>query len=253
MPKLSALLIVFNEARQLPAAIDTVAFADEIIVVDSFSTDGTYQTLQQDSRVTVVQRAFVNYAEQRNYALTLANNDWVLFVDADERISPILQAEIVQTINSEAPKAAYYFYRQCYYFKQKLRFSGLQTDKIYRLFRKSKAAYMAHKIVHETLEVQGQSGILNNKLDHYFFDDYNTYKNKMISYGKLKGQELFNRGARYSWLKATLKRWYKFCTHFIIRLGFLDGKKGLVISKLNALSVKERYKELKRLQSLAPK
>ncbi len=253
MPKLTALLIVYNESKQLPAAIDTVAFADQIIVVDSFSTDGTYKKLQQDPRVTVVQKEFINYADQRNYALSLASNDWVLFIDADERIAEALKAEIQETIGLEKPKAAYYFYRQCYYYNQKLRFSGLQTDKIYRLFQKSKAKYITNKIVHENLEVQGESGSLTQKLDHYFFNDYGVYKAKMIAYGKLKGQELFNKGAHYYWVKALFKPWYKFITHYIIRLGILDGKKGYIISKLNALSVTERYKELKRLHLVAPK
>lgn len=252
MPKLTALLIVYNEAHQLPEAIDTVSFADYIIVVDSFSTDGTYQKLLDDSRVQVVQRAFVNYADQRNYALTLAKTDWVLFIDADERISPALESEISETINNPAANPAYYFYRQCYYFNEKLRFSGLQTDKIYRLFKKSKAGYITSKIVHENLEVQGKSGVLKHKLDHYFFYDRQVYKGKMIAYGKLKAKELFQQGKRYNALEAVFKTAFKFISHFLLRLGILDGKKGWVISTLNALSVWSRYKELKRLGRLAP-
>ena len=138
------------------------------------------------------------------------------------------------------------------YFNKKLRFSGLQTDKIYRLFQRSKASYIKHKIVHENLEVQGESGVLKHKLDHYFFYDYNIYKGKMIAYGKLKGLELHTQGEKYNAMVAAFKPCYKFFSHYILRLGILDGKKGWVISKLNALSVKERYKELKRLQSLSP-
>ncbi|PKA83759.1 glycosyltransferase involved in cell wall biosynthesis [Ulvibacter sp. MAR_2010_11] len=253
MPKLSALLIVYNEIKHLPQVINNLSFADEIIVVDSFSTDGTFETLQQDKRVVVFQKKFEDYASQRNFAISKANNKWILFLDADERITEALKEEILQIIQTDTPKSAYYFYRQFMYKNKPLRFSGLQTDKIYRLFQKNKAHYNPSKLVHENLEVIGEKGVLKHKLLHYFYDDYNTYKGKMIAYGKLKGKELFQQGERYSVAKRYLKAWYKFLTHYIIRLGILDGKKGLIISKLNALSVSERYKELKRLQSLSPK
>ncbi|MCW9037460.1 glycosyltransferase family 2 protein [Altibacter sp.] len=252
MPKLSALLIVFNERKHLPEAIDTVAFADEIIVVDSYSTDGTFEFLQNDRRVQVFQKKFEDYASQRNYALSLVSNRWVLFLDADERIPDMLRKEIEHTLTLQQPKAAYFFYRQFMFCGKPLRFSGLQSDKIYRLFQKDKATYIPSKLVHENLEVNGESGILKHKLLHYFYDDYDTYKGKMIAYGRLKGKELFLKGKRYFVLKHYLKPLYKFLTHYIIRLGILDGKKGWIISKLNALSVVVRYKELKRLRSAAP-
>ena len=252
MPKLSALLIVYNEIRQLPSAIDTVAFADEIIVIDSYSNDGTYEALLKDSRVQVIQKEFVDYASQRNFALTKATHNWVLFIDADERIPDALRKEIQQTIANDSALSAYYFYRQFMFKEKPLRYSGLQTDKIYRLFQKDKSAYIPSKLVHENLDVNGESGILKNKLLHYFYNDYETYKGKMIAYGKLKGKELFLKGERYSVVKQYLKPIYKFLTHYVIRLGILDGKKGWIISKLNALSVSERYKELKRLRTLPP-
>lgn len=252
MHKLTALLIVFNELDHLPDVIDSVAFADEIVVLDSFSTDGTYEALQNDPRVRVEQRSFDNYAAQRTHAISLAQYDWILFIDADERVSEALQKEITAILNGTTHKDAYYFYRQFYFKDKPLRFSGLQTDKIYRLFNKHKARYIKHKIVHENLEVDGQSGIFKNKLDHYFYSDYDDYRNRMVAYGKLKGKELFQQKKSFSLLKLWFKPLYKFITHYLIRLGILDGKKGWIISKLNALSVKERYKELRRLQSLSP-
>ncbi|MBZ0325989.1 MAG: glycosyltransferase family 2 protein [Altibacter sp.] len=252
MSKLSALLIVYNEIKQLPDAIDTVAFADEIIVIDSYSNDGTYEALLNDKRVQVFQKKFGDYASQRNFALSKAAHEWVLFIDADERIPEVLREEIQQTLLGNPHIAAYYFYRQFMYKGKPLRFSGLQTDKIYRLFKKDRASYIPSKLVHENLEVVGESGMLKHKLLHFFYEDYETYKGKMIAYGKLKGKELFLKGERYSLLKRYLKPLYKFLTHYIIRLGILDGKKGWIISKLNALSVSERYRELRRLQRLSP-
>ena len=252
MRKLSALLIVKNEHQHLPEVIDRLTFADEIVVVDSFSDDGTFETLQADPRVQVSQRSFTDYASQRNHCLELAANDWVLFIDADERVPDSLAKEIQQLLKQEELANGYFIYRQFYYKRQKLRFSGLQTDKALRLFDRTKANYKPEKLVHEALDIAQPIGYLKNKLDHYFFDDYHTYRSKMIAYGKMRGQELLNEGHKYSWGKMVFKSFYKFLTHYIIRLGILDGQRGWIVSKLNALSVWERYKELKRL-SLTPK
>lgn len=252
MSKLSALLIVYNEIKHLPAAIDTVAFADEIIVVDSFSTDGTYEALLQDDRLSVFQKEFEDYASQRNYAIGLAKNNWVLFLDADERIPPSLQAEMKQVIQENSFIAAYYCYRQFMFKSKPLRFSGLQSDKIYRLFQKDRARYIPSKLVHENLEVDGPSDIFKTKMLHFFYDDYETYKSKMTAYGKLKAKELFLNGEKFSRFKLCAKPLYKFINHYLLRLGILDGKKGWIISKLNALSVTVRYQELRRLWAISP-
>ena len=192
------------------------------------------------------------YQYQRNHCLQLAKHDWVLFIDADERVTDSLAQEIQQLLKQEELANGYFIYRQFYYKRKKLRFSGLQTDKALRLFDRTKASYKTEKLVHEALDIAQPIGYLKNKLDHYFFDDYQTYRSKMIAYGKMKGQELFNGGHKYSGLKKVFKCCYKFLTHYIIRLGILDGQRGWIVSKLNALSVLERYNELKRL-SLAPK
>ncbi|WP_420379090.1 glycosyltransferase family 2 protein [Gilvibacter sp.] len=252
MRKLSALLIVKNESKHLPEVIDSITFADEIIAVDSFSDDGTFEILEADPRVRVVQKTFIDYPSQRNFCLDLASNDWVLFIDADERVSAPLSAEIKELLAQEELANGYQIYRQFYYKRKKLNFSGLQTDKALRLFNKTKGRYKSEKIVHETLDITPPIGILKHKLDHYFFDDYQVYRSKMIAYGKMRGRELYQQGKRYNLLTHYLKSAYKFLNHYLIRLGILDGKRGFIVSKLNALSVWERYKELRRL-TLAPK
>ncbi|MDC7998871.1 glycosyltransferase family 2 protein [Gilvibacter sediminis] len=252
MRKLSALLIVKNERKHLPDVIDTLGFADEIIAVDSFSDDGTFEFLKDDPRVHCVQKQFVDYPSQRNYCMELAANDWVFFVDADERVPVKLAEEIQLLLKQDSLANGYQIYRQFYYKREKLRFSGLQTDKALRLFDRTKGQYRAEKLVHETLDLSQPVGILKNKLDHYFFDDYQTYRSKMITYGKMKGLELYQRGKKYQSAKQFFKTIYKFLNHYLIRLGILDGAKGFIVAKLNARSVWERYKELKRL-SLSPK
>jgi len=131
---------------------------------------------------------------------------------------------------------------------KKLRFSGWQTDKNYRLFRKSKAKFCDSKIVHETLDVDGKSGILNEKLIHYCYKNYEDYKCKMLKYGRLKAIESFYTEKSFNYMLMFFKPSWKFFNHYILRFGFLDGKKGFSVCYLNALGVLERFRELKRLE-----
>ncbi|PWL38287.1 glycosyl transferase [Flagellimonas aquimarina] len=246
--KLSALIITYNEMGYIEKCINSISFADEIIVVDSFSNDGTYEYLQKHSKVKVIQNPFENFTAQKSFTLKQATNDWILFVDADEVVSNKLQEEITDTINNPNACEAYWFYRKFMFQNTPLNFSGWQTDKNHRLFRKSKARFTDKKIVHETLEVDGNSCILNEKLIHYCYKNYEDYKGKMLRYGQLKAKEAFYKEKQFNYLFMTIKPIWKFFNHYILRLGFLDGKKGITISYLNALGVLERYRELKRLE-----
>ncbi len=246
--KISALIITYNEMGYIEKCIKSVEFADEIIVVDSYSTDGTYEYLKSHPRVTAIQNPFENFTAQKSFALALATNDWILFPDADEVVPADLQSEIIATVNKGDDHAAYWFYRKFMFQNKPLGFSGWQTDKNYRLFRKSKAKFSDRKIVHETLIVNGTSGILSQKLIHYCYKNYEDYKGKMLNYGRLKAHEDFYTEKRFNLFFMTAKPLWKFVNHYLLRLGILDGKKGITICYLNALGVLERYKELKRLE-----
>ncbi len=247
--KITALIITYNEIGYIENCIDSVRFADEIIVVDSFSTDGTFEYLSQDPDVKVIQNPFENFTQQKSYALDQASHDWVLFLDADEVVTDPLQEEIRKTVQSSPPHAAYWFYRKFMFGNKPLCFSGWQTDKNYRLFRKSKARFSDRKLVHETLEIEGSSGILENRLIHYCYKNYEDYRAKMLHYGRLKAQEDFYRERRFSYLLMVAKPSWKFFHHYILRGGFLDGRKGITICYLNALSAFERYRTLKKLET----
>ena len=246
--KISAVLITYNEIINIDEVLTNVQFADEIIVVDSFSTDGTIERIKKRPKVKLIQRPFVNYTDQKSFAMAQASNDWILFMDADERLTDRLKNELLTTINSEKEPVAYYFYRTFMFQQKILRYSGWQSDKNFRLFRKSKVAFTQDRIVHETLIVDGKIDVLHNKLIHYSYKDYEDYKGKMIKYGQMKAQEELVKNYDPNLYHFIFRPFYKFFNHYILRFGFLDGKKGIIISYLNALGVYSRYKELSRLR-----
>ena len=135
-----------------------------------------------------------------------------------------------------------------------LNFSGWQTDKNIKLFKKDKAIYIIDRLVHEKLIVEGRKEKLKNKLIHFSYTDYESYKSKMIMYGKLKAKELDIKNLKVTFFHLYLKPLYKFSYSYLIRLGILDGIKGIIICYLNALSVYVTFKELKKLNNqLSPK
>lgn len=246
--KITALVITFNEIGYIENCLKSIEFADEIIVVDSYSTDGTYEYLLAQPKVRVIQHPFKNYTAQKSFTLNQASNDWVIFVDADEVVTPELKSEIISTINSSTTHAAFWFRRKFMFQQKRLRFSGWQTDKNYRLFRKSKVQFSDKRIVHETLIVDGSSATLKEQLTHYCYRDFTNYKQKMLLYGRLKAKEAIQKGKRFNLFMLFAKPAFTFSYNYIVRLGVLDGMKGIKVCYLNALGDWERYLELRKLE-----
>ena len=247
--KISGLMITYNEEKNIHEVLKCFHFCDEIIIVDSFSSDKTIEIAQKFPKVKIIENKFEDFTKQRNLALENAANDWVLFLDGDERITPELEKEIITELAKPNKKNAYYFYRQFFFAGKALNYSGTQNDKNFRLFRKSQCHYIADKKVHETLAVNGEIGVLKNKLLHYSVNNYKSYREKMLHYGELKGQELFSKGKRFSLLAQYLKTTFKFFKSYILKFGILDGKEGYQLSYLQSLSVFETYESLKRVEN----
>lgn len=245
--KISGLIITHNEEKNIHEVLECFDFCDEIIIVDSFSDDRTLDIAQTFPKVKIIQNKFENFTKQRNLALDNAKKDWVLFLDGDERITPELRQEIIATLNSPNPKDAYYFYRKFFFEGRPIHYSGTQNDKNFRLFRKSKTRYIEDKKVHETLDIKENIGVLKNKLLHYSVNDAVSYRQKMLHYGELKGQELFDKGKKYSLITQWAKTIFKFFKSYILKLGFLDGSDGFTLCKLQTLSVYATYESLKKL------
>ena len=232
---LSVLMITFNEIKNIARCLNAVDFATEIIVVDSGSTDGTYEYLEQRPDVRVIRKPFRNFTEQKNFALDQAREEWILFIDADEEVTPELALEIRQVMaRNDQQVSAYWFYRKFMFKNTPLQFSGWQTDKNIRLFRNGCARYSASRLVHEKLDITGQTAALTNRLLHYCYRDFSSYKRKMVLYGKLKAQEVIEGKRSPNRVLLLAKPIWKFCYNFIFRLGILDGIRGLKICYLDA-------------------
>lgn len=246
LPKISGLIIAFNEEKNIREVIANLNFCEEVIIIDSFSTDKTVEIANTFENVKIFQNKFEDFTKQRNLALKKAKNDWVLFLDGDERITAELKIEICAELGKADKKDAYYFYRKFFFAGKSLNFSGTQNDKNFRLFRKSKCHYIKDKKVHEMLNVEGTVGSLKCKLLHYSVESYKSYQLKMIHYGKLKGEELFDKGKRFNIFTQYLKTGFKFFKSYLLKFGIFDGKEGFQLTYLQSLSVFETYKSLKR-------
>ncbi|MXV38863.1 glycosyltransferase [Flavobacteriaceae bacterium Ap0902] len=240
--KLSALLISFNEKDNIRGYLNNFSFADEIIVVDSFSTDGTAEIIRKEfPEVKLIQRKFKNFTDQKNFTISQATHPWTIFFDADERISKELQKEIINIINKPEAKNAYYIHRQFYFLNKPLQYSAWQNDKAIRLFKTDKCSYDATKLVHETMSCSGEVGYLINKLQHFSLTSIQEYNKKLDMYADLRAEELFKKGVKPNIFHFTIKPAWRFLHHYIFGLGFLDGREGYLISKIYGQHVYKRY------------
>lgn len=250
MTKITAIIPTFNEESNIQRALDSVSFADEIIVIDSFSTDKTVDIVKE-SKAILLQRTFDNFSNQKNFAIEKSSNEWVFLLDADETVSGNLKKEILQAVNSNSDFNAFYIYRIFFFKNKKLNFSGWRRDKVIRLFRKDSCKYVGK--VHEKISTNGKVGFLKERINHYSYRNYNQYKNKLKDYAKLQAQELLEKGLLVTPYHLFLKPFVRFFIQFLIQFGFLDGNKGFVISWVHAFGVWRRYVEVLNLKYRAPK
>ena len=240
-PKITALAITFNEAQNVRRYVESLAFADEIIFVDSFSTDATV-ALAEELNVTVIQKTFHNFSEQRNFAISKAQNDWILFFDLDEIISPELQTEILATVAHAQNTVAYAIKRNFYFMGKHIRFGGWQTDTVIRLFHKGFCQYKG--LVHETVTVNGKIGHLKQKADHFSYTSFDNYNTKLSNYSKLQAETLYAKRKRPNAYHFFIRPAYRFTWQYLYRLGILDGKEGFVLAYVHSFSVFKRYLQL---------
>lgn len=244
MQKLSVILLTLNESHNIAGVLESVKWADEIVLVDSFSADDTCE-IAKNYTDRVYQRKFISYSDQRNWSIAQASYEWVYIIDADERMSPALSDEIREILKNEILFDVFDQGRQNYFMGQKVRFSGWQGDTVVRLCRRDKCRYN-NLSVHENIILEGlRIGHLKNKLIHYTFKDMDHFLEKTNKYARLSAKDHFEKTPHVSWFHLCIKPVFRFFKHFILKLGFLDGKVGYIISALMSWGVFLRYFQIK--------
>jgi glycosyltransferase involved in cell wall biosynthesis len=251
-PRIAAIILTYNEERHLAACIETLCWADEIIVFDSFSTDST-PTIAQQARVRFIQHPFQNFAQQRNAALAASDATWVFFVDADERCTPELAAEIREASHSvEHPVWA--TPRDNYLFGKLTRGAGWFPDYQARFFLVGRADFDPQREVHEVARFEGTLGYLQHTLIHYNYDNVAQFHAKQRRYAELDAGILYKQGVRPKPRNFVLQPLREFRRRFLVLKGYRDGLHGLRLSLLLAYYSWEMYRRLKRMwQQGAPR
>jgi len=246
MKNLSVIIITKNAAEQIEQCLQSVKFANEIIVLDSGSEDNTIEICQRytDNIMITDWRGF---GIQKNRALAQIQHDWVLSIDADEQVTPDLQVEILQAIE-QTEYNAFYIPRISYYCGRWIQHSGWQPDLIIRLFRKE-CAQFSNDIIHEKIIVtQGKIGQLNGQLRHFSFTSFESVLDKINRYSSASAEMLYAKGKRANLTKAIFHGLWAFFRTYVLKRGFLDGQQGLMLAISNAEGSYYRYVKLMYLQ-----
>ena len=247
VPKVSATIITLNEADHISDAIDSVSWADEIVVVDSGSTDGTLDIARaRGARVST--RAWTGYVDQKNHAASLASHDWIISLDADERVTPELAAEIQTLLRSEPPRRGYRMPRVTFHLGRWIRTTDFYPDYQARLYDRRAASWRGH-LVHESVQVNGGVDYLRGELQHYSFRDLTDHVERVNHYTTLAARQLHAAGRRATPVDMLVHPAAAFLRNYVLRRGFLDGSAGLLISIVNAYSVFLKFAKLWELRT----
>lgn len=239
--KVTVIIPTFNEEVNIAACLDSVAWADEVFVVDSFSTDKTPE-IAQSRGVRFVQHEYVNSATQKNWSIPQAAHPWVMIVDADERVTPELKEEILRVLGSPAADG-YDIRRENYFMGRRVRYCGWQSDMCLRLFRRDKGRYQDRQ-VHADVIIDGKVERLQHALIHETFRNFEQYMKKFDRYTTWAAGDRAKRTKNVNFAHLALRPMGRFFKQYVLKLGFLDGKTGLIICSLAAYSVFMKYAKL---------
>lgn len=237
---LSVILITKNEAANIKDCLESVSFANEIIVVDSQSSDQTVKIAQSFGAKVEITSDWPGFGPQKNRALSLATQDWVLSIDADERVTPELKDEILAVINSSSSTNCYAIPRLSWYCGRFMKHSGWYPDYVERLFKRGSAKFSDH-LVHERLLPTGTVKKLKHHFLHYSFKNFSQVLQKIDSYSTASANQACQQGKKSSVLKAIGHGLWAFFRTYFLRLGFLDGQQGLALAISNAEGTYYRY------------
>jgi glycosyltransferase involved in cell wall biosynthesis len=249
MSRLTAIVTTLDEAQRIGETLRRLDFADEVLVVDSFSTDGT-DRIAREHGAQVVQHEYESPAAQKNWAITRADTEWVLLVDADEWVTPALAEEIRSTVSNPNADDGYEIRRRNFFLGHEVRHSGWQNDWVLRLLRRDKGRY-AERRVHEVMEVNGRVRRLREPLLHHSYRSLEDYWRKLRRYAEWNAQEALRRGSGVSAVRMMLHPPLRFVRAYFLQGGFLDGAHGLVVSLMTAVYAAAKDMRIWELQESA--
>jgi glycosyltransferase involved in cell wall biosynthesis len=235
---ISVVVTTFNEEQNLGRCLDSVRDFADVVVVDSYSTDGTLD-IARGYPVRVLSHTYDSAARQKNWALQQVQHDWVLILDADEVLTPELRRDL-EALEEPPPCAGYWVRRRSEYLGRPIRHCGWQRDRVLRFFRRDRGLYEERE-VHEEVIVNGAVGRLTGRLLHYPYPDLAQHCRKIDSYTTRGARDFVHRGGRWPLVRMLVHPPFRFLRMYVLQAGFRDGLPGLVLCLLSAYSVMLKY------------
>ncbi len=228
MVAVSVYVLTYNNKRTLERCLKSLGWADELIVVDSFSDDGSFE-LARAFTDKVFRRKFAGHREQYQYAADLTSNEWIMFVDADEEVPPELVEEIRKELNGRNEGFdGYFIYRRTYYLGRWIRHGGWYPDGEIRLYRRDRGSWEGG--LHARVSIEGNFKYLKNHYRHYTYRDISDQIHTLDRYSSIAVEDMVNKARPFKLLNLILNPPFRFFKEYIFKLGFLDGIPGLIIA-----------------------
>ncbi len=243
---ISAVVITHNEEKNIEAALKSLSpIASETIVVDGYSSDDTVKIARRYTP-HVFERKWTNFADQKNFGNSQAAGPWIFSLDADERVSPELSAEILEMRNLDPPNVGFLIPRRVFYLGRWIKHSGWFPDRKIRLFRKTEARWEGD-FVHEKLVTEGRLKKLKGVIYHFTYQNIGDHMDRINRFSDLGAQKLYAGGKKCHWYHLGVLPFSRFLKSYFLKLGFLDGFPGVVIAVLNGYSIFVRYAKLREI------
>jgi glycosyltransferase involved in cell wall biosynthesis len=240
-PKVSGVITSFNEEHNIADCIESLDWCDEIILVDSYSTDRTPEIAKRYDKVRFFQRAYFGAGAQKNWAMQHVTHDWIFLLDSDERCTPELRREVESILAGGPSHSAYMVNRNVYILGKRIRYSGWQHDRVARLFQRG-TAYYENRRVHSVLHTTGETPILENPIEHFMVErSFDEYAFRLAKYGYWNAAQCWRDGDRTSALEVLLRPAWRFFRTYILQFGILDGALGVIFCLLQSYSTYVKF------------
>lgn len=241
--KVSACVMTYNEENNIERCLKSITWCDEIVVLDSFSTDRTIELARRYTDV-IYQHEWLGYIGQRNMIRSKARHAWVLYLDADEEISPGLRKEIERELDADnGAYVGYRFPRRVFYLGQWIRHGEWYPDVKLRLFKKD-LGYSAGEEPHDRVIIDGPVKILHNPIWHYTYDSIWDHLDTVNRFSNISARAKYQQGVRFNWLDFLFRPSWRFIRGYLLKRGFLDGRRGYLIAVMSSFGVLIKYAKL---------